>query len=126
MTLWRVLVMKHKVDSFINGCKRDVRIYAKEYDDVEINNLEKSQKDIDRVNREVADSKNAYITSCDSTYQEVYQVLLHLKFLRLYVESILKYGVSENLQCIIFTSPGKEASCVSKLIKAFSDTSNIL
>lgn len=49
--------MKHKVDSFINGCKRDVRVYAKEYDDVEISNLEKSQKDIDRVNREVNESK---------------------------------------------------------------------
>jgi hypothetical protein len=57
MTLWRVLVMKHKKDEFIMGCKRDLRTYSKEYDEKEISNLENSEESINNTNKNLAEAK---------------------------------------------------------------------
>ena len=47
-----------------------------------------------------------------------------MKFLRLYVESSLKYGTSDYYSCIVFTSQGREQKCVSTMIKTFNDTND--
>jgi V-type H+-transporting ATPase subunit C len=123
MTLWRVLVMDHKKEDFINSAKKDIRCYVKEYDEDEIINLPKEMKERDQIKNTIEEKKKQLFNISDSGYSEVYQALLHLKFLRLYVESTLKYGNSEHYQCIIFTQHGKEATVVSKMIKVFSDSS---
>ena len=55
---------------------------------------------------------------------EVYSALLHLKFLRLYVEASLKYGSSDYYACTLFIPLAKEQKAVRALINAFHDTSD--
>jgi V-type H+-transporting ATPase subunit C len=46
-------------------------------------------------------------------------------FLRLYVESTLKYGSGEYYSCLVFAQANKEAKIVSHMIKTFNDNSEI-
>jgi hypothetical protein len=57
MTLWRVVVMDHKKEDFINSCKKEIRCYAKEYDEDEIINLPKEMKERDQIKNSIEEKK---------------------------------------------------------------------
>jgi V-type H+-transporting ATPase subunit C len=125
MTLWRVVIMNHKKEDFINQVRRDYRSNCKEYDEAEIANLSEESREKEKIKLAIEDRKQNLIMNCHAGYSEIYHALLHLKFLRLYSESVLKYGSNEYYSCIIFTAHGKETKVVSQMIKAFSDTSKL-
>jgi hypothetical protein len=56
-TLWRVVVMDHKKEEFINAAKKDLRVFVKEYDEDEIINLPKEMKERDQIKNSIEEKK---------------------------------------------------------------------
>ena len=122
MSLYRVVVMKHIKDKFKQNLQTNLRIQSRDYDPEEIKRKPQEEKEIEKLSISIKEKKITLIRNSTSGYSEVYYGLLHLKFLRLYVESSLKYGTSDYYSCIVFTSQGREQKCVSTMIKTFNDT----
>ena len=101
MQLYRVIVMKHVKDDFRNQCQGQLRVSCREYDEEELNNLERH---------------------AESGYSEVFYALLHLKYLRLYVESCLKYTSGDYYSVMVYVPREREQKLVSIMIKTFNDT----
>jgi hypothetical protein len=114
--------MKHKTDEFINNMRKDLRLFSKVYDEQEIANLPEESKEIEKMKFSVDEKKNNLVINCQNAYSELYHGLLHVKFLRLYIEATLKYGMADYYSCVLFPQYGKETKVVSTLIKAFNDT----
>lgn len=78
-TLWRVIVMEHKKDEFINQMRIRYRSWAKEYDEVEILKLPEEFKEKEKLKFSIEEKKDKLIKYCEAWYSEVYHALLHLK-----------------------------------------------
>jgi hypothetical protein len=57
MSLWRVVIMEHKIEEFISDCRKDIRVYAKLYDENEIINLPKEFKEREEIKATIEDKK---------------------------------------------------------------------
>ena len=93
MTLWRVTVMDHKKEDFINTAKKELRVYAKEYDEDEIINLPKEMKERDQIKSSIEEKKvrinyitlrNTYLASVTPDivkYTKLYFILNSFAFM---------------------------------------------
>lgn len=124
MFLYRVVVIEHAIDNFKNQLNSQMRIQSREYNEEEIKRKPNDEKEIEKLNISLKEKKGQLIRNSTAGYSEVYYALLHLKFLRLFVECSLKYGTSEYYSTIIFIPHGKEQKVVSTLIKVFNDTND--
>lgn len=124
MNLFRVVIMEHAIEGFKNQLNSQLRIQSREYSEEEINRKPKDEREIEKLNLSLKEKKGQLIRNSTAGYSEVYYALLHLKFLRLYVECSLKYGNSDYYSTIIFIPHGKEHKVVSTLIKVFNDTND--
>lgn len=122
MQLYRVIVMKHKKDDFRNQCQSQLRITCKEYNEEELLNKPVEEKEIEKLNNESIQKKHDLERHAESGYSEVFYALLHLKYLRLYVESCLKYTSGDYYSVMVYTPRDKEQKLVSIMIKTFNDT----
>ena len=122
MQLYRVIVMKHKKDDFRNQCQSQLRITCKEYNEEELLNKPVEEKEIEKLNNESIQKKHDLERHAESGYSEVFYALLHLKYLRLYVESCLKYTSGDYYSVMVYTPKDKEQKLVSIMIKTFNDT----
>jgi len=96
---------------------------VKEYDATEIENMPNLDIEKTKIKDEIESVSNDLFRSCSAGYSEIYYALLHLKYLRLYTESTLKFGGSDYHTCVVFSQPGKDTNIVHKMIKTFSDNS---
>jgi hypothetical protein len=78
-SLWRVVVMKHKKNDFINEVRTKFRVNAREFDKEEIDRLSEETKEKQTLKYKIDDKKKNLIENCDASYSEVYHALLHLK-----------------------------------------------
>jgi len=120
--LYRVVVMKHVKDTFKQQLQNNLRCQCREYNINEINLKPKEEEEINNLSKKVKELKTTLIRNSLAGYSEVYYALLHLKYLRLYVESNLKYGNGDYFTCIVFCNVGKEQKIVSTMIKKFTDS----
>ena len=120
--LYRVVVMKHVKDTFKQQLQSNLRCQSREYNKEEINLRPQEEDEINNLTKKVKELKTTLIRNSLAGYSEVYYALLHLKYLRLYVESNLKYGNSDYFTCIVFCNVGKEQKIVSTMIKKFTDS----
>ena len=125
MCLFRVVVMKHVKDTFKQQLQSNLRCQSREYNKEEINLRPQEEEEINTLTKKVKELKTTLIRNCLAGYSEVYYALLHLKYLRLYVESNLKYGNSDYFTCIVFCNVGKEQKIVSTMIKKFTDSNEV-
>lgn len=79
MTLWRIVILDHKKDEFINQIRNNMRVFCKIYNEEEISNLPKELKEREQIKASIEDKKQTLIQNCSAGYSEVYQALLHLK-----------------------------------------------
>ena len=79
MTLWRVIVMEHKKDDFINQARIKLKSWVKEYDETEIQRLPEENKEKEKLKYSIEEKKEKLIKYCEAWYSEVYHALLHLK-----------------------------------------------
>ena len=122
MQLYRVIVMKHKKDDFRNQCQGQLRITCKEYNEEELLSKPVEEKEIEKLNNESVQKKHDLERHAESGYSEVFYALLHLKYLRLYVESCLKYTSGDYYSVMVYVPRDKEHKLVSIMIKTFNDT----
>lgn len=81
-SLWKVVVMAHKKDEFINQARTNFRILAKEYDENEILRLPKELKEKDDLKKSINEKReNLLNKNCKAFYSEMYHALLHIKVL---------------------------------------------
>ena len=122
MQLYRVIVMKHKKDDFRNQCQGQLRITCKEYNEEELLSKPVEEKEIEKLNNESVQKKHDLERHAESGYSEVFYALLHLKYLRLYVESCLKYTSGDYYSVMVYVPKDKEQKLISIMIKTFNDT----
>ena len=123
--LYRVVVMKHVKDTFKQQLQSNLRCQSREYNKEEINLRPQEEDEINNLTKKVKELKTTLIRNSLAGYSEVYYALLHLKYLRLYVESSLKYGNSDYFTCIVFCNVGKEQKIVSTMIKKFTGSDEV-
>ena len=122
MQLYRVIVMKHKKDDFRTQCQGQLRITCREYNEEELLNKPVEEKEIEKLANESTQKKHDLERHAESGYSEVFYALLHLKYLRLYVESCLKYTSGDYYSVLVYTPREKEQKLISTMIKTFNDT----
>ena len=122
MQLYRVIVMKHKKDDFRNKCQSDLRVTCREYSEEELLNKPAEEKEIEKLSNESQTKKHDLERHAESGYSEVFYALLHLKYLRLYVESCLKYTSGDYYSVMVYVPREREQKLVSIMIKTFNDT----
>ena len=122
MLLYRVIVMKHVKDDFRNQCQGQLRVSCREYDEEELNKKPVEEKEIEKLSNESTQKRHDLERHAESGYSEVFYALLHLKYLRLYVESCLKYTSGDYYSVMVYTPRDKEQKLVSTMIKTFNDT----
>ena len=122
MQLYRVIVMKHVKDDFRNQCQGQLRVSCREYDEEELNKKPVEEKEIEKLSNESTQKRHDLERHAESGYSEVFYALLHLKYLRLYVESCLKYTSGDYYSVMVYTPKDKEQKLVSTMIKTFNDT----
>jgi V-type H+-transporting ATPase subunit C len=79
MSLWRVLVMDHKKEEFIQQARLKFKALVKQYDEDEIKRLPKEIDDRQKQTHLVQTKKNELISILKTLYSDMYNVLLHLK-----------------------------------------------
>ena len=117
--------MKHVKDTFKQQLQSNLRCQCREYNIEEINLRPQEEEEINNLSKKVKELKTTLVRNSLAGYSEVYYALLHLKYLRLYVESNLKYGNSDYFTCIVFCNVGKEQKIVSTMIKKFTDSNEV-
>ena len=122
MQLYRVIVMKHAKDDFRNQCQSQMRIACREYNEEELTRKPMEEKEIEKLSNENTQKKNDLIRHAESGYSEVFYALMHLKYLRLYVESCLKYTSGDYYSVIVYVPKEREQKLISTMIKTFNDT----
>lgn len=122
--LYRVVVMTHVKDDFRNQCLSSFRVQCRNYDEEEINRKPAEVHEIQAMEQKLRTKKQNLIRNAISGFSEVFSALLHLKYLRLYVEASLKYGNNDYFSSVIFVPLNKEQKAVKVLINAFNDTSD--
>jgi len=104
-----VALFKGAVEGFKHNAiaKRfTIRDYAFDADSntAEAEEKAKALSDFDRV-------KSAFMRWCKTNFAEAYAAMVHLKVLRLFVESVLRYGVPPNFQAVLIKPrPRKEVA----------------
>lgn len=79
------------------------------------------QRTKEKLEADIAAKKTKFKLSLESQYSEMFSALMHLKILRLYCESTLKYGSNEYYCINILVNPGREIKVVSQMIKHSSE-----
>jgi hypothetical protein len=77
--LFRVIVMDHKKEEFINQTRAKFKTYVKEYDETEILKLPEEFKEKENLRSEIENKKGRLIKLFEAWYSEIYLALLHLK-----------------------------------------------
>lgn len=121
--LYRVVIMKHLKDNFRNESSSKLRVQSREYNKSEMDKRPQEQEEIRKLKNDIDECKRKLYDLSTSVYSEIFIALLHIKFLRVYLESNLKYTNGEYFTVSVNVSKEKEARLVSTLIKSFSDTS---
>ena len=122
MQLYRVIIMKHVKDDFKTQCQGKLRIPCREYNEEELSKKPMEEKEIEKLSNESTQKKHDLERHAESGYSEVFYALLHLKYLRLYVESCLKYTSGDYYSVMVYVPKDKEQKLISTMIKTFNDT----
>lgn len=121
ISLWRVVIMKHLKEEYLNELRKVVKANAKEFDKEEIELLPKIALEQKTIEANIQEKKSNLIQSMQSYFSEVYHATLHLLYLRMYTESNLKYGNNDYHSILVIPDDGKEQKITSSMIKKESD-----
>ena len=122
MQLYRVIVMKHIKEDFKLQCQSQLRVACREYNEEELSRKPMEEKEIEKLSSECDLKKNDLQRHAESGFSEVFYALMHLKYLRLYVESCLKYTSGDYYSVMVYVPRDKEQKLISTMIKTFNDT----
>jgi V-type H+-transporting ATPase subunit C len=118
LTLWRVVILKVGLDEVVAKAKKSrwvIREFDFNPDQTEIN-----KKQVDELKAEFAKKQAILLGLCKSVFSELFIALVHLKALRIYGESILRYSLPPQFFSVIVTpKDGKQKKILDGLVKRF-------
>eukprot|EP00993_Chasmostoma_nieuportense_P001380 NODE_2267_length_1228_cov_160.444142_g2155_i0.p1 GENE.NODE_2267_length_1228_cov_160.444142_g2155_i0~~NODE_2267_length_1228_cov_160.444142_g2155_i0.p1 ORF type:complete len:393 (+),score=129.41 NODE_2267_length_1228_cov_160.444142_g2155_i0:113-1180(+) len=111
-----VLFQKIKAD-YIQAL-RENKYTVREY----LPNEEVSEGELEVLNQQLDAKKNALVRWLKTTFSESFAAWIHLKAIRIFVESILRYGLPPNFVAMLFQVDGRKEKDVRKqLANNYSD-----
>ena len=118
LTLWRVVVWRTSLESFVHATRQQkwtVRQF--EY------NPQKYKEDKehrDKLQVELMDQQRRVNLTCKSSFSEIFTCYIHLKAIRIFIESVLRYSLPPNFVSVsIEPGAGKEKRILDSLIGRF-------
>lgn len=118
LTLWRIIVLRPKFEDLVSKARESKwAIRDFKYDPEYFSKQRASKEQLeDKLNDETKQIKR----QCKISFSELYIALLHLKALRLYVESVLRYSLPPNfLSFCVKPEVGRERRILDTLIRRF-------
>jgi len=112
--LYRVVLFKRVVDDFKNAA-RDKKFIVRDYKH-DTNVSAKSDKK--KLENEREKMKKVLVRWCKTNFSETFIAWIHLKAIRVFVESVLRYGLPTNFQAMLLLPHKGKAT---KLRKVLSD-----
>ncbi|EAR92037.2 vacuolar ATP synthase subunit C (macronuclear) [Tetrahymena thermophila SB210] len=116
---------KTPVEEFISASREKLKVTVKEF---QYNENDCAERERQRTAFQTqANSQSGKLRqTCEKSFGNLYEVYIHLKFLRLVVEIAAKFGQkSNNTTCLIQPAPGKEKQVQQKLLKLFADRAQL-
>lgn len=104
--LYGVTVFKKGQDAFKSAC-RDKRFTVREFT-FEADAAEKNADEEARLTDEAEEQSTMFGKWSETAYAEVFIAMVHLKVLRVFVESVLRYGLPVNFE-VALLSPGSKS-----------------
>jgi len=120
-TLWRIVYFKLAHEELNNDLKKRFGATLREFhfNPMESHTREESKKILEN---EALQLQKNILELCDRYYSDLFSAYVHLKFLRLLIDSVLRYGIKERIFiCIIKPNDGKEKKVHAGLTKIFAD-----
>eukprot|EP00906_Rhabdomonas_costata_P019855 RCo028885 len=107
--LYNVILFRKVLDTYKNHC-RENKYLAREY----APNEEVTDAELEELNEQADTKKNNLVRWLKNTFSECYIAYIHLKAIRVFVESILKYGLPPNFVAMHFQVDAKKDKEVRK------------
>jgi len=139
-TLFAVTILKsqytaghYEGEEFINGEKvdfealftkavRDKRYVVREFK-YDPSQAQRSAMALDQLTAEVESMQNGLARWCKTHYGESFVAWMHIKVIRVFVESVLRYGLPVDFTAVLYKCPyGKEKDLVDALDAALATT----
>jgi len=118
LTLWRVVILKPSADSFITALKQN-KWTAREFSfDPAYTETQAASKE--KVNKQFQTQHNLLWRACKVVFSELYVALIHLKAMRVFAESVLRYSLPPQfVSFFIAPERDREKRVLDSLIKKF-------
>lgn len=114
--LYSITLFKKYEPDFINGC-RDKKWQPRTdftYDEEILNNM---RKEFDLTKANESKSKNDLIRLAKTAYSEIFSAWFHIKSIRIYVESVLRYGLPPQFDSFLLKFNSENINNVEKGMK---------
>lgn len=115
-SLWRVVMFKSGVEGFKKAC-RERRFQVRDFEYSE-QNYRKLQQQRDQIEEQVKRQRELVVGLYQAAWSDVMVVWVHIKAMRVFVESVLRYGMPPSFASFIMSPKGDPAAAR----KALSDT----
>jgi len=112
--LFNVTLFQKVVEDFKKAC-RERKFQVREFTFDE-NKISQEQKDLAAISAEEKDQWQTALRLCKANFGEIFSCWMHIKALRVYVESILRYGLPPNFQPMIIKPKGKNDRRVREIL----------
>jgi len=113
-SLFNVTLFKKVVEDFKNAC-RERKFLVRDFTFDE-NKISQEQKDLAAISAEEKDQWQTSLRLCKANFGESFSCWMHIKALRVYVESILRYGLPPNFQPMIIKPKNKNERRVRDIL----------
>lgn len=119
--LWTVTVFRRKMQDFKLAMRdTNARWAVREFEYNE-ESISQEKEELEAMEGKAAKAQKTMLTWCNAMYGEVFRALMHLKAIRLFVESVLRYGVPPDFQGVVMKPKGTkyEKKLQAALMKQF-------
>lgn len=118
LTLWRIVLLSVAQDEVIAKAKKN-RWVMREFEfNPERNEVDKNNRE--ELKADFAKKQATLLGLCKSVFSELFIALVHLKALRVYTESILRYSLPPQYFSVIVTpKDGKQKKILDGLVRRF-------
>jgi len=117
--LFAVVIFRRVHDEFVQKCRENkyiLRDFAYSED-----NLKKQEEELSNADTTEKELWTELLRVSRTNFSEAYQILIHVKILRLFVESVLRYGLPANyLGLVIKPEPKGSKKALSVLTTQFA------
>jgi V-type H+-transporting ATPase subunit C len=118
LTLWRIIVLRPRLEDLTNKA-RENKWAIREFT-FDPNYFDKQQETKSELETALGQHTEGLRDQCKVSFSELFIGLMHLKAIRVYVESVLRYSLPPNfLSFCVKPEPGREKRILDSLIRRF-------